>query len=223
MGAQGQKKAFQARRRIKQFAMSVVFVIVLVGGWFVPVLGYFIPLCMVLGVGIAFFKGRKWCDWYCPRGSFFDAIAKRISPQKKIPDFFKRWPVRVGMLVFLMAVLGTQMVRLWPDFIAIGGFFVMLLTVTTTVGLILALVLHQRVWCYVCPIGTMQNIVGKNRYPLSIDPAGCTGCTLCARVCPVQVTPHAYKADTVARVDNADCLKCGTCAASCPKNALAFR
>ncbi len=223
MGGKGQKKVFQARRRIKQLAMSVVFAAVLVGGWFAPVLGYFIPLCMVLGVGIAFFKGRKWCDWYCPRGSFFDAVVQQISPQKTIPGFLKRWPVRAGMLAFLMALLGVQMVRLWPDFIAIGGFFVMLLTVTTTVGVILALVLHQRVWCYVCPIGTMQKIVGKGRRPLSIDSAGCTGCTLCARVCPVQVAPHTYRTDAVACVDNGDCLKCGTCTAQCPTKALSFR
>lgn len=56
-------KIFQKNRKIKQAFMSVIFAIILIGGWFYPILGYFVPLCMLLGVSIGFFKGRKWCDW----------------------------------------------------------------------------------------------------------------------------------------------------------------
>ena len=59
-------KTFAAHRRAKQVIMTVLFFAVLFGGWFLPLLGYFIPACMVLGVGIAVRRGRKWCDWYAP-------------------------------------------------------------------------------------------------------------------------------------------------------------
>jgi hypothetical protein len=63
-------KIFERKRKIKQFVMAIIFLIILIGGWRYSLLGYFIPLCMLLGMGIGLFKGRKWCDWFCPRGSF---------------------------------------------------------------------------------------------------------------------------------------------------------
>jgi polyferredoxin len=131
-------------------------------------------------------------------------------------------PVRIGMITFLMAMLGYQIVRFWPDAYAIGGFFVLLLSVTTAVGLVLALVLHQRTWCYICPIGTMSSWAGANRRPLTMDTEECTECKLCAKVCPMQLAPHELKsADRMSH--RGDCLKCGLCTESCPQNALAQR
>lgn len=222
MEGTSERKTHQRKRLRNQLIMSLLFFVVLGGGWFYPLLGYFIPLCMVLGLGIAAFKGRKWCDWYCPRGSFFDALVRHLSPSKEIPKSFKGWPVRIGMLSLLMGMLAVQLVRLWPDFYAIGHFFVILLTITTTVGIFLALSLHQRVWCYLCPIGTLQYGIGKNRYPLYIDAGLCTDCKACATRCPVQIKPYEYKADGLTHVRDGDCLKCGSCAASCPKKALVF-
>ena len=78
------------------------------------------------------------------------------------------------MIAFLMAMLAFQIVRLWPDAYAIGGFFVLLLTITTGVGMLLGLCLHQRTWCYVCPIGTMSSWVGAKRRPLAMKRESCT-------------------------------------------------
>lgn len=167
--------------------MSITFPIVLIGGWFYPFLGYFIPACMLLGIGIAIFKGRKWCDWFCPRGSFFDAFIKPISPKRQIPGFFKRLPLRVGFLSFFILLMTIQLIKCWPDPYKIGMFFVVLLTVTTILGLILALIFHQRAWCCFCPIGSLGNWVGKNKHLLKINPKLCTECKLCYKVCPIQI------------------------------------
>ena len=70
-------KMLEKRRRIKQLFMAIIFLIILMGGWYYPLLGYFMPLCMFLGIGMGILKGRKWCNWLCPRGSFFDALIKR--------------------------------------------------------------------------------------------------------------------------------------------------
>lgn len=213
-------KTLQNRRRIKQFLMANLFLAVIIGGWHYPLLGYFIPLCMLLGVGIGFFKGRKWCDWLCPRGSFFDILIKPISPKKKIPMFFKSLSFRIGMLSFLMVMMTIQIIKRWPDPNKIGMFFVILLTITTILGIILALIFHQRTWCCFCPIGSMANWIGRSKFPLRLDSGLCTECKLCYKVCPIQIPPFKFKKDSVEIVKDGDCLKCRLCIAACPQKAL---
>ena len=120
--------------------MGTIFLMLLPFGWFYPLIGYFIPLCMLAGIGIASLKGRKWCNWICPRGSFSDSYMKMISPERKIPNFFRSLPLRIGVIIFLMSMLTYQIVRLWPDPYAIGKLFMTLLTFTTVVGIILAII-----------------------------------------------------------------------------------
>jgi ferredoxin-type protein NapH len=207
-------------RRTKQFFTGVLFLTVLVGGWFYPLLGFFIPLCMVAGIGIGFLKGRKWCDWFCPRGSFFDAFVKPLSPTRRIHPFFKSLTLRLGVLAFLMSMMIVQIVRRWPDPYGIGMFFVLLLTITTVLGIVLALAIHQRTWCCFCPIGSLSNWVGRKRFPLTIDSKSCTECKVCQQVCPMQIAPFAFKKDGMEIVKDGDCLKCGLCVSACPKKAL---
>jgi len=215
-------KIFQKQRKIRQFIMGIFFLIILIGGWRYSLLGYFIPLCMLLGIGIGLSKGRKWCDWFCPRGSFFDAMIKPISPPKEIPKFFKGLPLRIGMLSFLMLMMTFQIIKRWPNPYKIGMFFVILLTVTTVLGIILALLSHQRTWCCFCPIGSMANWVGRKRRPLKIDSKLCTECKLCHKVCPIQVAPFEFKKEETELIKDGDCLKCSLCVLACPKKALNF-
>jgi ferredoxin-type protein NapH len=210
----------QGLRRSRQLVMGTGFLGLLAAGWVFPLIGYFIPLCMFLGIGVAFFRGRTWCNWLCPRGSFADALLKRVSTGRDIPEAFRSLPVRIGMITFLMGMLAYQMVRLWPDVYAIGGFFVLLLSITTAVGLLLGLILHQRTWCYICPIGTMSSWVGANRRPLVMKKESCTECGLCAKACPMQLVPHELK-NAGHMSYRGDCLKCGLCIEGCPQNALA--
>lgn len=207
---------------MKQFFIAVLFPVVLIGGWRYPLLGYFIPLCMLLGAGIGLYRGRKWCDWYCPRGSFFDVFIKPLSPKKEIPHFFKGLALRIGFLFFLMAMMIIQIIRRWPNPYSIGIFFVILLTITTILGLILAFIFHQRTWCCFCPIGSLGNWVGRGKYPLKINSDLCTECKLCYKVCPIQVAPYTFKREGVELVRDGDCLKCRLCVATCPSKALRF-
>jgi ferredoxin-type protein NapH len=211
----------QKSRTAKQLVMGGGFLGLLAFGWVYPLIGYFIPACMLLGIGVALFRGRTWCNWLCPRGSFADALLKRVSPGRRIPEAFRSLSVRIGMIAFLMAILAFQIARLWPDAYTMGGFFVLLLTITTGVGIPLALGFHQRTWCYICPIGTMSSWVGAKRRPLAMEKESCTECGLCARVCPMQLTPRELK-DTDRMSHRGDCLKCGLCTESCPSGALSF-
>ena len=200
--------------------MSVLFIAIITMGWRYSLLGYFIPLCMVLGIGIGLARGRKWCDWFCPRGSFYDTWIKFISPKKEIPEFLKKIPFRIGILILLMSVMTINLILRWPDPYKIGHFFVMLLTITTILGVVLALFFHQRCWCYICPIGTLINLTGGRKYPLKLDSKLCINCKNCFKACPVQISPYKYKKQDIEIVKEADCLKCNLCIAICPKNAL---
>lgn len=202
--------------------MGLLFVVIVILGWFYPLLGYFIPFCMLLGISIALRKGRKWCDWYCPRGSFYDGLISAISPKKQMPAIFRKMYFRVTMLAVLMTLMMVNLIVRWPDPLKMGMVFVVMLTVTTTLGIILALVFHQRSWCMVCPIGTLTNIVGMNKAMLKIDSNLCIECKLCAKVCPVQIKPYLYKKEGMQPMKDSDCLKCGLCVAVCPAKALNF-
>jgi len=212
----------QKARRLKQVFLGVAFLVILAAGWLYPLIGFFIPVCMLLGIGLAAFQGRKWCDWLCPRGSFEDALLAQISPQHRIPQVLRSTPMRLGVMAFLMGILTFQIIRLWPDPWAIGGSFVLLLSITTAVGVVLGVIFHPRTWCYLCPIGTMSNWVGRNRRPLLLALERCTQCQLCARKCPMQLAPAALKQE-VPMAHRGDCLKCSLCVASCPTAALAFQ
>lgn len=213
-------KILLKKRALKQLAMALGFILIIVFGWQYPVLGFIIPLCMVLGTTIAFFRGRMWCNWYCPRGSFYDAIIAKISPKKEIPGFFKRPLFRIIFLSLLMLIMISQIIRRWPNLYNIGIFFVTMLSVTTAVGIIFAVIFHPRVWCCICPIGSIANWIGKNKHQLYINPQLCTECKICGQVCPIQVKPYLFKKEGQKLVKDGDCLKCNLCIAACSKKAL---
>ena len=213
-------KVFQEKRKFKQYLMALVFIGILVVGWYYPLLGFFIPLCMLLGIGIGIFRGRKWCDWFCPRGSFYDALIKPISPKRDIPQFLKSMPFRLAILALLLAIMAVNLLVRWPSVNKIGMFFVIMLTVTTALGVILAIIFHPRTWCSFCPIGTLVNLVGKSKYPLKINSDLCVECKLCSKVCPIQIKPYKFKSEGIQIVRDGDCLKCHLCIYACPKKAL---
>jgi len=64
-----------------------------------------------------------------------------------------------------MAVLAIQLPRYWPSINGMGMVFVVMLSITTSVGVILGVLTHQRNWCNYCPIGTLGNWLGRGSIP----------------------------------------------------------
>jgi len=217
-------KIAMKKRTSHQLLFWWVLPLAVIGGWRFPLLGYLLPLCMMAGMGIALFKGRYWCDWLCPRGSSWDLLLKRISLKRKIPHFFRSTAFRILIMAILMTVLFTQLPRAWPNIDGMGRVFVMMLSVTTVVGIVLGIPTHHRNWCTYCPVGTMGNWLGKGKYPLTIN-SKCNECKKCDAVCPIQIKRWQYRPENgeAVVIPEWDCLKCGLCIETCSQKALAFK
>ena len=56
---------------------------------------------------------------------------------------------------------------------------------------------------------------------VSIDVEKCIKCALCARICPMQLSPYTDY-DDKCQLKSDDCIRCGACVANCPAKALTF-
>jgi ferredoxin-type protein NapH len=175
--------------------------------------------CMAGALGIAAYKGRAWCDWMCPRGSFYDFFLHRQSKKHRIPAFFHATGTRIAVITLLFAVLGTQIFFAWPSSDGMGRAFVIVLTITTSIGAVLGVAVHPRTWCHISPMGTLANWLSDGKKPLRISEA-CVSCKVCDKICPMQLAPSLDKERSMV-VDN-DCIKCGTCVVACPTKSLSF-
>lgn len=195
----------------------------LIAGMFYPAVGLLAIICMLAPVAVSFFKGRYWCGNFCPRGSFYDHILAKFSPQKPIPAIFRAKFFRVVVLLLIMTAFSLQMYFAWGDLAAMGMVFLRVILLTTLVGIVLGLFFHQRAWCAFCPMGSLASWSAERRKPLPLMVSdACISCKLCTRVCPMQLAPYRAKGSANG-FDAADCLKCGRCVDSCPKKALSFR
>jgi polyferredoxin len=178
-----------------------------------------VPLCMVGAWGIAAVRGRSWCNWMCPRGAFSDLVLARVSPKRKMPAWLRSTGFRVLILAALVTALVVRLSQVWGDPSRVGLVFLTMLTITTGVAVVLALTVHQRAWCTICPAGTVASWIGRRKAPhLLVDQNTCRDCNRCAKVCPVQLRPADYRSGGV--MTDADCLKCGVCVTACPTTAL---
>lgn len=199
-----------------------IFLVFIGVGLIYPVIGLIAIVCMLAPVLLAPYKGRYWCGNFCPRGSFYDHILAKFSPNKPIPPFFRTKGFRTFMVLVIMTVFSVQMVYAWGDLSAMGAVFVRIIFVTTIIGVLLGLMYHQRTWCSFCPMGTLASWVSakKKPLPLVVD-SSCVSCKLCTKACPLQLSPYMSKGSNEG-FTHSDCLKCNRCVEKCPKKALAF-
>lgn len=207
-----------AARRVIQWAIVPLVIVTLALGWRYPLLGFSVPIVMLMGIVGGILRGRYVCGILCPRGALFDRIVSAVSPKISIPDSFRSMWLRWPLLIALMGFMAFRIAQAPADIYHWGYVFWQMCVITTAVGVVLALFIHPRSWCSFCPIGTIQNLLGGHRAQLEIDPRSCRECGLCEDACPMDLPVMSHNTDGV--VDERDCLKCGECIAACPASAI---
>ena len=207
------------KRKIIQWFLLWIVVIVIVFGYNYPILGFFVPIVMLLAILFSIFEGRFFCGNFCPRGAFFDRIFDKISLNKKFILTYtqSKW-FRWIIFVLLMGFMGFRLSQDIGNIYHWGKTFWLMCVITTALGIVLAILFGRRTWCSFCPIGTLTGSLKESKKGIVIDKEKCIKCKLCEKKCPLDL----IDIDNL-KVNNKDCLKCLECVYVCPKKAIEYK
>jgi polyferredoxin len=178
-------KGVIVRRKI-QWLLAPLVIITISLGWKYPIVGYTVPVVMLMGMIGSFFNGRYVCGNLCPRGSFFDRYFGWIRKGRKIPASFRSPGLRWFIFCLLMGFMVFRITRNPGSWEHWGRVFWLMCVITTGVGVVLAVLVHPRAWCSFCPMGTMQNAIGGEKGLYQIE-SSCKGCKTCEKACPMDL------------------------------------
>ncbi len=199
-------------------------------------------VALVVGVlGATVLVGRQWCSHLCPIGGAME-LGSLVLPRRWKLGFGRvpAAPVRYGYLaVYLLApALGLgSLCCSYCSFAAVPRLFgaafshadlAYFLRAAGLVNLGLVVVLGfmargGRAYCnLLCPVGALDALASKlgDRFGrrVRIDPARCTDCGACARVCPTWAIDPTRKAE----VDQLSCIPCRECERVCTAEAISL-
>lgn len=183
----------------------------------------------------AFVLGRSFCGWACPFNGLqqlWESVG--IKPLKRVRFLpavkYALWGAWVAA-VFGIAVAVGGWQRFSPFYLTETGVSVTdagnLITYFLLVGITLApAALGRRGFCrYLCPFGVWGIVAEKighalriPRLMLAADPAACTSCGSCSKVCPMQLPVTEMVQSGSMRTT--ECFMCETCVDTCPNKAI---
>jgi ferredoxin-type protein NapH len=144
-----------------QLIMVWLLPLVVIGGLFNAWLGYLVVAMMAFFLVLSFFKARYWCWNLCPRGAFLDIVISKISLNKPMPKLFVRGWFRLMIFVFFMLFVILRIINTGGNLLMIGAVFVGMCLLTTVISIILGILTKHRGWCVLCPMGFLQEKIGK--------------------------------------------------------------
>jgi len=106
--------------------------------------------------------GRVHCSHICPRGSFFGKVVKFISIGHKLPSYFRSQEFKVGLLIFMIICMTGNVLRFFPDWIAMANGMFQIMTGSLIIGIVFGIIFKPRSWCTFCPIGYASGLI---KYP----------------------------------------------------------
>ncbi|MBC9784077.1 4Fe-4S binding protein [Heliobacterium chlorum] len=189
-------------------------------GFFYPMIGYTAIICMAAPWIVAYWKGRQWCGNFCPRGAFYNRFIAPISRNQPIPKWVRTPATRIAVMIGLFSFFGYRLYAAHGDIAKIGFAFVLMVAMTTVIGIVLGILYSPRTWCAVCPMGAMAAGVthlSGYRNALTVSHS-CVSCKRCETVCPFQIGITEYRNEAV--IADPDCLHCHSCMKTCKKNAI---
>lgn len=209
-------------RKISQLLMAALLPTVVIGGYFCPRLGFIVLGLITIFLVLASQRGRFYCGWLCPMGAFHERILSLVSLKRPIPLLFKTSWFRWLLFLVMMSMMGIRLVNAGGDVQATGSVFRFMWIVSTSVAIGLGFYFKPRIWCSICPMGSMQGVSSTNTYLLTVDES-CIQCKKCQKVCPISTYPGSYKPETgSAYIPSIECLRCFNCITNCPKKSLSF-
>jgi polyferredoxin len=150
-------------RSIVQHVMAFGLPLIVIGGVLMPRLGLLAGGLMLTSLVLALWKGRFWCGWVCPRGSFLDRWLALVTLNRPIPKPLLRPRFRWSVFTILMSLMAARLTFAGNNLDRVGSVFVMLCLATTMVAVSLGILYKARTWCTFCPMGTLQAQVHKLR------------------------------------------------------------
>ena len=135
--------------------------VILIGGWFFPAFSLLVLAMIIFFLPLSYYKQRYWCWYLCPRGSFLNIVLPPISLKRNLPKLFSRDWFRWGIFYLLIGFLIFNLLKAGISPVLIGAAFWLMCMLTTGIAIILGLIFKPRSWCVACPMGTLQEEIGK--------------------------------------------------------------
>lgn len=199
----------------------ILLVLILVFGWFSPMLMLLTFVCMIAPIMFSFKYGRAWCGNFCPRSSFNNSVLGTISREGRIPKLLRNPLFRLLIFILLMSIFIISLIQTGGSRIGIGYALLRMMAVTTIIQICLGIFIQRNAWCMVCPMGTAASFISllKRQADANIKTLdGCTACGNCSKNCPIQIDiPAGMKNKTLL---HPDCMKCRKCINACPNGIL---
>lgn len=184
-------------------------------------IGMAATICMIAPIVVAAFRGRFWCGNLCPRGNFYDNVVSKFSSKRSVPKFLKSVYFRVFIVLFMFTMFGIGIKNNWGNAAGIGMVIYRIIVVTTFIGVALSLFYNNRTWCHFCPMGSIAAFIlylKKHNKVLEVSNT-CVNCKICAKKCPMGISPYEYKGDVL---NHQDCIQCAKCVIACPKKSIGY-
>lgn len=197
-------------------------IIFLIVGWFYPIVGVLALIIAPIPPLFALTKGRYWCGNYCPNGSMFDHIGGRLSRHRPIPKIFTNIYLRIIIMISVIGIFIWRLQENWGNWSSIGQLMVTMITSGSVTFIIAGAFFHERLWCAVCPVGTMTKLISPNTETRVYVSNACTTCKMCSVACPLRLKPYLYRGN-IEGITDADCMKCGSCARICHIKAIEIK
>jgi polyferredoxin len=175
---------------------------------------------------IAAIVGANLAGWLDPFSFFYRSMTMAVFPVvntglQHFFDLIYRWNPGIGS-VRLTAV--TEPIYRWLRYylLTLGQpHYFWSMFFGTLFGVVIALnFFRARFWCkYICPLGALLGMVGKNPVVrLKTDPELCGNCQLCLVDCQGGANPNGQ-----ADWKPSECMFCMNCQSGCPSNAITFK
>ena len=176
---------------------------------------------------------KSFCSWFCPVGTLSEWLWKlgyrMLGKNIQLPKGLD-WPLRSLKYLLLSFFVYITLIKMAPAEIAsflhspyyqladvkMLHFFTRIGTVTLVSVLVLLVlsILVRNFWCrYLCPYGALMGILALfSPTAVKRQPATCTSCLKCSRICPSHLPVHKKT-----KVFSPECSGCLDCVSTCPE------